>query len=67
MVEEIAVQKSLAEQIFDKMFASIEEQEEFDAQTIQRLKQLAVSGNLKRAMQVAEAIKLESGEHYEGA
>ncbi len=67
MVEEIAVQKSLVEQIFDEMFASIEGQEEFDAQTIQRLKQLAISGDFKKAMQVAKAIKPESGGHYESA
>ncbi|NQE05923.1 hypothetical protein C5S32_08630 [ANME-1 cluster archaeon GoMg1] len=61
MTEETIIQKSLVEQIFDEMFASIEEREEFDAQTIQKLKQLTVSGDLKKATQVTKAIKLASG------
>lgn len=67
MTEETVIQKSLIEQIFDEMFASIEGREEFDAPTIQKLKQLAVSGDLMKATQVTEAIKLASEEHYEGA
>jgi hypothetical protein len=43
------------------MFASIEGREEFDALTIKKLKQLAVSGDLKKATQVTRAIKLASG------
>ena len=49
--------KSLAEQILDEMFASIEAREEFDDQTIQKLKQLALSGDLKKASQVTKVIK----------
>jgi len=60
MAEE-TVQKSLVEQILDDMFANIEQQEEFDADTVQRLKQLAASGNLKKAAQVIRAIKSASG------
>ncbi len=58
MTEETIIQKSLVEQIFDEMFASIEEREEFDAQIIKKLKQLAVSGDLKKATQVSRTIKL---------
>ena len=61
MTEETIIQRSLVEQIFDEMFASIEGREEFDAQTIQKLKQLAVSGDLKKATQATKAIKLASG------
>ncbi len=59
MTEEATIQKSLIEQIFDEMFASIEGREggEYDAETIQKLKQLASSGDLKRAPQVTEAIR----------
>lgn len=60
MAEE-TVQKSLVEQILDDMFANIEQQEAFDPDTVQRLKQLAASGNLKKAAQVIRAIKSASG------
>jgi hypothetical protein len=58
---ERTVQKSLVEQILDDMFANIEELEEFDAELLQRLKQLAVSGNLKKAPQIIRAVKAASG------
>jgi len=54
------VQKSLVEQILDDLFANIEKLEEFDAHTLQRLKQLAASGNLKKAAQVIQAIRFAS-------
>ena len=41
MTEQMAVEKSLAEQIFDQMFAVIEKRSEFDAQTVERLKAFA--------------------------
>jgi hypothetical protein len=58
---ERTVQKSLVEQILDDMFADIEELEEFNAELLQKLKQLAVSGNLKKASQIIRAIKAASG------
>ena len=67
MTEEMPIQKSLIEQIFDEMFANIEGREEFDVQTVQKLKQLARSGDLKKAPQVMKAIKSASGEHYASA
>jgi hypothetical protein len=60
MAEEISVQKSLVEQILDEMFASIGEQDIFDAQTIQRLKLLATTNELKKPTKVAIAIKSAS-------
>lgn len=57
MTEKITIHKSLLEQIFDEMFADIEGREEFDAQAIQHLKQLAISGDLMKAKKVTKAIK----------
>ncbi len=62
MADEIAVQRSLLEKIFDEMFEGIEGQEEFDVQTIQKLKQLAASDDLKKAAEVIKAIKQGSVE-----
>lgn len=61
MGEEIAIPKSLVEQILDEMFASIEGQKEFDDRTIQHLKKLAISGDLKKPPQVTKAIKSVRG------
>jgi len=60
MVEETSGEKSLVEQILDEMFTIIEGREEFDIPTIEKLKQLVISGNLTKAKQVAEAIKSAS-------
>ena len=57
MPQGIVVQKSLVEQILDNMFASIAQKEEFDVDTIRRLKKLAERGDLKKAPRVAEAVK----------
>ena len=60
MVEETSGQKSLVEQILDEMFTLIEGREEFDIPTIEKLKQLVISGDLTKAKQVAEALKSAS-------
>jgi hypothetical protein len=60
MVEETSGQKSLVEQILDEMFTIIEGREEFDIPTIEKLKQLVISGSLTKAKQVAEVIKSAS-------
>jgi len=65
MTEESVIPKSLIAQILDEMFANIEGRKEFDARTIQKLKQLALSGYLNKATQVTKVIKLASGEHHE--
>ncbi len=57
MTEEISIQKPLTEQILDEMFASIEGLEEFDAQTLQQLKQVTKGGGLTKATQVVKALK----------
>ncbi len=63
----VPIEKTLIGQIFDEMFSNIEGQEEFDAQTIKNLKQLAVNGNLKKEAQVTETIKSVSGEQSENS
>lgn len=62
MTEIPPVPKSLTEQILDEMFASIEARAEFDTQIIQMLKQLALTGDLKKAPQVTKVIKSTSEE-----
>ena len=61
MAKKIKVESSLVEQIFDEMFARIEGKNEFDPQTVQRLKETAQKGDLSKATQVAKAIKVEPG------
>jgi len=60
MSEDIA-EKSLVEEIVADMFVNLEELEEFDADVLQRLKQLAASGNLRKAREVIRAIEEASG------
>ena len=57
MVKDTAIQKSLVEQIFDEILIILEKRDEFDAHTIQRIKALAISGNLNKVKKVAESIK----------
>lgn len=61
MAKKIKVESSLVEQIFDEMFAKIEDKNEFDPRIVQRLKELAQRGDLSKATQVAKAIKVEPG------
>ena len=57
MGEDNAIEKPLVEQILNEMFAIIEVREEFDAPTIEKLKQLVISGDLTKQRKVTEAIK----------
>ena len=67
MGDEATIQKSLLEQILDDMLARVGEREEFDPITIEKLKQLAQSGDLAKPRLVAAAIKLASEEQHESA
>jgi len=67
MGDEATIQKSLLEQILDDMLARVERREEFDVLSIEKLKQLAQSGDLTKPKQVAAAIKLASEEQHESA
>ena len=62
MRQEAPIQKTLIEQIFDEMFTNIERKKEFDEEIIKKLKQLAISGNLKKASHVIKVIRSASGE-----
>lgn len=64
MVEEKSVPKSPIEQIHDAMFTIIEKQGEFDTETLQKLKQLALDGDLTKK-QIIKAIRSPSEEHHE--
>jgi len=57
MAKNIIVQQSLVEQILNEMFTTLKEQDEFDTHTLQRLEELAKSGNLNKVKRVAESIK----------
>ncbi len=61
MLETITIPKSHTELIIEEMFANIEKKEEFDAQTIKKLKELAQIGDLKKHNEVAKVLKPESG------
>jgi len=51
-----ATKKSLVDQIMDAWFAELESTKEFDALSIERLKDLASSGTLKKPAQVKKVI-----------
>lgn len=55
-------QGSLVEQIMAEMFENIEGHQEFDAETIQRLKHLSQTGDIKKHSQVVAIVKV----HMEG-
>ena len=57
MAENTTIPKSLVEQILDDMFASLDAREEFDAQTVRGLRDLAQRGGLTKPARVAEAIE----------
>lgn len=53
------IQKSITDQIFDELFTRLQEHEEFDASTIDKLQKLAQQGDLKKAQQVVNVIKVK--------
>jgi len=61
MTHENLIHKSLVEQIFDQMFANLEGREEFDKETIDKLKHLAASGDLQKPARVTKVIKSAPG------
>ena len=64
MGKETTTLKSPVEQILDTMFAIIEKQEGFDSETIQKLKQLSLHGDLTKKP-IIKVIRESSGEHHE--
>ena len=61
MIEKTTIKKSLIEQIIDEMFENIEKHEEFDMRTIQNLKQLASTGDIKKSSLITNTVKVTSG------
>lgn len=57
MEEKSLTQKSLIEQILDKMISEIKEIEEFDEKIIQKLSQLIADGNFRNSSQIETVIK----------
>jgi hypothetical protein len=57
MYGKATISKSLTQQILDKMFKSLESQEEFNDKIIQKLKRLADRGDLKKKEKITTAIK----------
>ena len=55
---ELASRTSLLDEITDRLFTELEDAEEFDAETIERLRQWASSGALKKHRQVTKAIRV---------
>ena len=48
MNEDVKVDKSLVEQIYDELFKKLEDAEEFNTELINKLKNEAESGNLSK-------------------
>ena len=57
MTDQKYLQKSLTDEILNEMFTTLEKREEFDKATIDGLKQLAETGELRRAPQVIKVLK----------
>jgi hypothetical protein len=60
------LQEPLIDQIFDEMFSTLEERDEFDAVLLDELKNLARRGELRKAAQVTKVIRA-AGDHSETA
>ena len=65
MTEERTTNISLADQIFDEMFASIEKREEFDEVTVQKLKELGARQELQKAKMVSKVLIPDRGDDSE--
>lgn len=65
MTEERTTNISLAEQIFDEMFASIEKRKEFDEVTVQKLRELGVRQELQKVRKVSKVLIPDRGDDSE--
>lgn len=57
IAEDKIIQQSLVELILEGMLERIAKREEFDDETVQKLKELLSAGDLKKANKVKEALK----------
>lgn len=60
MATEKSSSKTLVEQIVEETLTSIKKHNDFDEETVQELKKLYESGNIKRVEQIIKAIKPKS-------
>lgn len=67
MEQNSAVSKSLTEQILQQTLMSLESTDKFDPDTLDKLKQLASDGNLKKHGEVSRVIRPSSGESRDAA
>lgn len=58
MEKEVIIEKSLVNQVLDELIIRIEKKDEFDTAIIQKLRELATSGDLTKAERIREAIKI---------
>lgn len=60
MATEKSSSKTLVEQIVEETLTSIKKHNDFDEESVQELKKLYESGNIKRVEQIIKAIKPKS-------
>ena len=61
MIPTPAPQEPLLEQILDALFADLERSEDFDLETVEKLRQLGNSDSLDSAAQVSRALEPHTG------
>ena len=59
MTKKKILEKSLVDMILEEMYEGIEKKAEFDSETIEKLKRLVATSDLKKASKVMEALKVE--------
>lgn len=57
MTDNIKIQKSLLEQIYDELITNLADKENFDAELIKKLKELSISGEIKRPTTLQSILK----------
>jgi len=57
MAEKAEIQKSITDQIYDEFITLLQGHKEFDPEVIEKLRQLAQNGDLRKSQQVVKAIK----------
>lgn len=58
MENENICKRSIVEQIYDELIVNIEGQDEFDAEIVEKIKELITKGEIKKSVKIAEAIRL---------
>jgi hypothetical protein len=58
MTEKIEIQESISDQIFNELISHLQKHDQFDENTVEKLRLLSESGELKKHISVINAIKL---------